>query len=119
MGRAGEREKRRQLGFVLAARIRIVVAEVEFPHQRSVSYRSVSSAVSDDAKKRKHWQGLTVGGIGPDEYGKLYARSYEAAVRKRARAARTRDFAIGVIDGDDDRTLAADRPQRGEAATIS
>jgi hypothetical protein len=41
--------------------------------------------VSEEAKKRKHWQGLTVGGIGPAEYGKLYARSHAAALRRRAR----------------------------------
>ncbi len=42
----GEREKRRQLCFVLAARIQIVVAQVELPDERPVSYRAVSSAVS-------------------------------------------------------------------------
>ncbi|MHB1534197.1 MAG: hypothetical protein ACYC1D_06215 [Acidimicrobiales bacterium] len=44
--------------------------------------RASGRPLSEEAKKRKHWQGLTVGGVGPDEYGKLYARSYEAAVRK-------------------------------------
>lgn len=32
--------------------------------------------LSEDAETRHHWQGLTVGRIGPDEYGKLYARSH-------------------------------------------
>lgn len=47
--------------------------------------RAKGREVSQDAKRRKHWQGLTVGGIGPAEYGKLYARSHAAAVRKRVR----------------------------------
>jgi hypothetical protein len=46
--------------------------------------RARGRPVSDDAKKRKHWQGLTVGGIGPDEYRKLYARAHAAAIRKRS-----------------------------------
>jgi hypothetical protein len=46
--------------------------------------RARGRPVSDDARKRKHWQGLTVGGIGPDEYGKLYARAHVAAIRKRS-----------------------------------
>jgi hypothetical protein len=46
MRHVGEREKRRQLDFVLAARIRIGVAEAELPDQRPASYRAVSSAVS-------------------------------------------------------------------------
>jgi len=81
--------------------------------------RARGGPVSDDAKKRKHWQGLTVGGIGPDEYGKLYARSYEAAVRKRERTAARRAIASGVTNGHPDPTLAAGRPQGGEAAPIS
>jgi hypothetical protein len=81
--------------------------------------RARGRPLSDEAKKRKHWQGLTVGGVGPDEYGKLYARSFEAAVRKRARSAPRRAIASGVTDGHHDRTLAAGRPQGGEAAPIS
>jgi hypothetical protein len=46
--------------------------------------RARGRPVSDEAKKRKHWQGLTVGGIGPAEYGKLYARAHAAAMRKRS-----------------------------------
>ena len=85
----------------------------------AIRKRARGRPVSDEAEKRKHWQGLTVGGVGPDEYGKLYARSYEAAVRKRARASGARFLADGVTYGDHDRTLAAGRPQGGEAAPIS
>jgi hypothetical protein len=46
--------------------------------------------VSEEAKKRKHWQGLTVGGIGPAEYGKLYARSHAASRSRTATATPTR-----------------------------
>lgn len=62
---------------------------------------------------------VTVGGIGPDEYGKLYARSYEAAIRKRERTAARRAIASGVTNGHPDPTLAAGRPQGGKAAPIS
>jgi len=48
--------------------------------------RAKGRAVSDEAKKRRPWQGLTVGGIGTEEYGKLYARSQAAAIRKRQAA---------------------------------
>ena len=81
--------------------------------------RARGRPVSDDAKRRKHWQGLTVGGIGPDEYGKLYARSYQAAIRKRERTAAGRAIASGVTNGHPHSTLAAGRPQGGEAAPIS
>lgn len=37
--------------------------------------RARGRPLSDDAKKRKAWQRLTVGGIGPDEYGRLLARA--------------------------------------------
>jgi hypothetical protein len=50
----------------------------------AVRKRARGRPVSDDAKKRRHWQGLTVGGLGPDEYGKRYARAHAAAVRKRS-----------------------------------
>jgi hypothetical protein len=85
----------------------------------AVKKRARGRPVSDDAKKRKYWQGLTVGGIGPDEYGKLYARSYEAAIRKRERTAARRAIASGVTNGHPHPTLAAARPQGGEAAPIS
>jgi hypothetical protein len=81
--------------------------------------RARGRPLSEEAKKRKHWQGLTVGGLGPDEYGKLYARSYEAAVRKRERMSRTETQGSEVTNGRPDRTLAAGRPQGGEAAPIS
>jgi hypothetical protein len=82
--------------------------------------RSRGGSVSDDAKKRKHWQALTVGGIGPDEYGKLYVRSYGAAVRKGERMAARRAIASGMTNGYPHPTLAAgDRQGGGEAAPIS
>jgi hypothetical protein len=85
----------------------------------SMRKRARGRPVSDDAKKRKHWQGLTVGGVGPDEYGKLYARSYEAAVRKRERASRIGAHRSEATNGSHGPTLAAARPQGGEAAPIS
>jgi hypothetical protein len=81
--------------------------------------RARGRPLSDEAKKRKHWQGLTVGGLGPDEYGKLYARSYEAAVRNRERTSRTEAHRSEVTNGSPDPTLAAGRPQGCEAAPIS
>jgi hypothetical protein len=81
--------------------------------------RARGRPLSDEAKKRKHWPGLTVGGVEPDEYGKLYARSYEAAVRKRERTSRFKAQRSEVTTGSHDRTLAAGRPQGGEAAPVS
>ena len=78
--------------------------------------RARGRPVSDDAKKRKHWQGLTVGGIGPDEYGKLYARSYEAAVRKRERMAARRAIASGVTNGHPTRRW---RPAAGRGGVVA
>jgi hypothetical protein len=34
--------------------------------------RARGRPVSEEAKKRRPWQGLTVGGLGPEEYGRLY-----------------------------------------------
>lgn len=45
----------------------------------AIRKRARGRPLSEDAKRRKHWQGLTVGGIGPAEFGRLYARSYRAA----------------------------------------
>jgi hypothetical protein len=81
--------------------------------------RARGRPLSEEAKKRQPWQGLTVGGVGPDEYGKLYARSYEAAVRKRERTSRPEAHRSEVTNGSQDRTLAAGRLQGGEAAPIS
>lgn len=46
VGHARGREERRQLGFVLAARVRVVVLQAELTDQRPASYSAVSSAVS-------------------------------------------------------------------------
>lgn len=81
--------------------------------------RARGRPLSDEAKKRKHWQGLTVGGVGPDEYGKLYARSYEAAVRKREGSSRSEMHETEVASGRHVPKQAAGRPQGGEAAPIS
>lgn len=39
--------------------------------------------VSESAKRRRSWQGLTVGGIGPEEDATLNLRAHAAAIRKR------------------------------------
>ena len=61
------------------------VGRDEPPHDspRRHAERATRRTVSDEGKKRRSWQGLTVGGVGPEEYGKLYARSHAAAIRKR------------------------------------
>ena len=42
--------------------------------------------LSDEAKKRRYWQGLTAGGLGPQDFARLYAWAYAAAERKRQRS---------------------------------
>ena len=41
--------------------------------------------LSDDAKRPRHWQGLTAGGLGPEDYARLYSWAHAAAERKRLR----------------------------------
>lgn len=40
--------------------------------------------LSEEATKRRPWQGLTVGGIGPEDFERIYPRAYNAALRRRA-----------------------------------
>lgn len=47
--------------------------------------RRKGAKVSDAWKRRRTWQGLTVGGIGPEDLGRLLARSTAAAARHQAR----------------------------------
>jgi hypothetical protein len=49
----------------------------------AIRKRARGRPVSDHAKKRRPWQGLTVGRIGPEEYAKLYAQAHAVAMRKR------------------------------------
>jgi hypothetical protein len=51
----------------------------------SLRRRAKGRPLSDEAKRRRPWQGLIVGGLGPDEYGRLYARAHAGVVRKRKR----------------------------------
>jgi hypothetical protein len=53
--------------------------------------------LSDDAKKRRNWQGLTAGGLGPEDYARLYVWAYAAAERKRQRRAAKIDHQTGQI----------------------
>jgi hypothetical protein len=57
----------------------------------AVRRRARGRPVGEDAKKRRPWQGLTVGGLGPEEYGRLYARAHDAAKRRRARRVHNTD----------------------------
>jgi hypothetical protein len=50
----------------------------------SLRRRAKGRPLSEEAKKRRPWQGLTVGGLGPEEYARLYARAHAAATRQRA-----------------------------------
>lgn len=45
--------------------------------------RAKGRPLSEEAKRRRPWQGLTVAGIAAEEYARLYAGAYRAAVRKR------------------------------------
>jgi len=51
--------------------------------QRGVCRRK-GAKVSDDWKRRRNWQGLTIGGIGPEELARLLAWSTAAAERRKA-----------------------------------
>ena len=53
--------------------------------------------LSDDAKKRRYWQGLTAGGLGPEDYARLYVWAYAAAERKRHRRTPKVDYETGEI----------------------
>lgn len=52
----------------------------------AIRKRAKGRPLSDEAKRRRPWQGLTVGGIGHEEYARLYARAYRAAVRNRPKS---------------------------------
>ena len=45
--------------------------------------RAKGRPLSEEAKKRRPWQGLTVGGMGLEEYARLKGRAVQAALRKR------------------------------------
>ena len=49
--------------------------------------RRKGNKISDDWKRRRIWQGLTMGGLGHEELARLLARSTAAAERQRAKDA--------------------------------
>ncbi|MBO0731980.1 MAG: hypothetical protein J2P57_22160 [Acidimicrobiaceae bacterium] len=53
--------------------------------QRSIRRRQ-GGQVSDDWKRRRSWQGITMGGLGPDDLARLLVWSTAAADRQKARA---------------------------------
>jgi hypothetical protein len=54
--------------------------------QRGVRRRK-GAKVNDDWKRRRDWQGLTIGGLGPEELARLLVWSTAAAQRRKARDA--------------------------------
>jgi hypothetical protein len=53
---------------------------------RREAKRTKGHPVGTDWKRRRSWQGITVGGLGPDELARLMAWSVAAAERQRERA---------------------------------
>jgi hypothetical protein len=54
---------------------------------RREAKRARGGKVGDSWKRRRSWQGLTVGGLGPEELARLMAWSVAAAERHKARPA--------------------------------
>lgn len=55
--------------------------------------RTKGARISDDWKRRRSWQGLTVGGLGPEELARLLAWSTAAAEHRRVKDAESRSGA--------------------------
>ncbi len=49
----------------------------------SIRRRAKGRPLSDEAKRRRPWQGLTVAGVGAEEFARLFERSHAAALRRR------------------------------------
>jgi hypothetical protein len=52
----------------------------------AIRRRAKGRPLSEDAKKRRDWQGLTVGGLEDEDFARLYSRAYSAALRRRGEA---------------------------------
>ncbi len=48
----------------------------------AIRRRAKGRPISDQAKRRRQWQGLTVAGVGREEFGRLFERSLAAADRR-------------------------------------